>query len=209
MSANRTFVKIRRGILQHIETRNLSPSEFAALMVIILSADKASGVWFGCSLALSAKFGGTLSSKGAKDILRSLETGGYVKRFRTHGQRGNYPILVNNYEITVGDLSAYLINTEGTTDWKNPAAHRVPDDVTESVPERVTDSVPLSRPTRPQDLDTSISQERKTLSDVVGKPEKNEKKLKENPGFPDVSGASLAAIARRMESHYASGLQPK
>lgn len=125
MSKGKGFVALRRAILEHIETRKLTVTEYAALITIMLLADKANGVWFGCAVALAAKFGdGSMNQKAATRALHYLDTAGYIKRFRTHGQRGNFPILVNKYEITVGGLKGCLINADATTDWQHPATYR-------------------------------------------------------------------------------------
>jgi hypothetical protein len=142
VSANGNFVQIRRGILQHVETRRLSAREFAAYTLIVLLADSSTGVWWGNSVALAAKFGsGDVSELAAQKTLRSLGEKGYIKSLRQPGSRASYPIIVNRYKITVGKLAGGLVNAENTTDWRKPAVFPVSEEVGETVSDAVGDAV--------------------------------------------------------------------
>jgi len=79
MSTNGNFVQLRRGLLEHVETGRLSAREFAAYVLIVLLADASTGVWWGNSVALAAKFGsGDVSELAAQKTLRSLGEKGYT-----------------------------------------------------------------------------------------------------------------------------------
>lgn len=178
--------------MEHIENRSLSFTEYAVLLTLTLLADKENGVWHGCAIALSAKFGdGSLSKRAAQDALHSLEAGGYIRRFRSHGQRGNFPILVNRYEITVGGLKGALINADATTDWKNPACSAPTDNETDDRTDEGTDRRTLSRPTRPQDHKTSISQEENKVLHCA--PSAEIKKIKQIQKIPTRQHAKVTA----------------
>ena len=89
----------------------MSLREFGAYSAILLLADKASGIWWGCSIALSAQFGdGSLDSRAAKDVLRGLESKGYIKRFFKQGQRGNHVIIIDKFMVSFGALSGQRVN---------------------------------------------------------------------------------------------------
>jgi hypothetical protein len=125
----------------------MSAREFAAYSAILLLADKATGVWWGCSLALSAQFGdGSLDSRAAKDALHSLETKGYIKRFRTHGQRGNHPILIDKFLVSYGGLSGKLVNASKSKSYEGIVYEARTEQSTDERPDNRTDSRPLSIP---------------------------------------------------------------
>jgi hypothetical protein len=59
---------------------------------------------------------------GLRDIQRSLArlvSLGRIKRFRSRGRRGNYPILCGNYFVRSASLNWHRVNLEKTTDWRN------------------------------------------------------------------------------------------
>ena len=163
---NGNFVQVRRGIIEHLETGQLSAREFAVYNLIILLADKATGLWWGCSKAISAKFGhGDLDDRAAKGALHRLEENGYIRRFFVQGQRGNHPILVDKYAPTVGELKGRRVNAAATADWRYVVCDNGPDDVPDRIPEAGLDKkpetgrehVPLSIPQdlKPQEPKTS------------------------------------------------------
>jgi hypothetical protein len=160
-----SFVKSRRGILEHLEQGRLTFSEFGVFQLLLLQANKANGVVWSDSRKVAGYFNGTLNERTAKDALASLKAKGYIKEFRQQGSRGSYPILVNKYEITVGDLKGCLTNAEQTVDWQQPVVSGRPDDRPE---ERREERPPYSRPqenktSRPQDENQS-SRERQSAS---------------------------------------------
>ncbi|MDP9159243.1 MAG: hypothetical protein M3O09_03315 [Acidobacteriota bacterium] len=119
----------------------MSLREFASYCAILLLADNASGIWWGCSLALSAHFGdGSLDSRAAKEVLHSLEKKGYIKRFFKQGQRGNHPILIDKFIISFGALSGQRVNAAESLS-SDAIAYEV---VTENRPGNSTDRRPLS-----------------------------------------------------------------
>jgi len=112
------FAQIRRGILDHLRAARLTLMEFAAYVVVIILADKATGIWRGSAKALAVEV--CVSERQARHLLESLERKSYVKRFATRRKRGNYPVLVARYEVTFGAYKGMRLNAERTTDWRNP-----------------------------------------------------------------------------------------
>lgn len=146
------FVKLRRGVLEHLRDGRLTTLEFAAYVTIILLADKSNGVWHGCAAALADAMGKVVSEESKRAAQRTLATlarKGYIKNFRVQGQRHNQPILVNKYLVTVGELKDRVIDAQNSTDWKAPAVfsgtENGTDDGTEVRTENGTDSDALSR----------------------------------------------------------------
>lgn len=156
------FVKSRRGILQHLQERRLTTHQFAVFQLLLLLADKTTGVWWGDSVGVSSYL--DMGQRAAKNALHELEEEGYIKRFRQQGSRSSHPILVDKYEITVGDLKGRRVHAGHTVDWRQPATEvrpeSGPDSGRESGPEVGRDSgresgPPYTRPQETQDLKTS------------------------------------------------------
>jgi len=115
-----SFVKSRRGILQHLKEHRLNTSQFAVFQLLVLLADKATGVvWIDAPLIISQYFH-DMPLKTAQASLAALKRKGYIKSFQQQGSRSTYPVLVNKYEITVGELKGGLTNAEQTVDWRRP-----------------------------------------------------------------------------------------
>lgn len=89
------FVKMRRGIIDHIESGKLNSDESAAYMLMILKANHRTGIWRGSGLALAASFKWSLRT--AQRVLSSLISKSYISAKRARGSRGNYPIKIERY----------------------------------------------------------------------------------------------------------------
>ena len=153
------FVKVRRGILRHLQERRLTTHEFAVFQLLLLLADASTGVWWGDSVGLSVYL--DMGQRAAKNALHGLKEKGYIRAFQQKGSRSTYPILIDLYEITVGALKGSLTNAEQTVDWRNP----VLSGRTEDGPEVGPDSGPESGPPY------SRSQENKTTREAISTPD--------------------------------------
>ena len=163
------FVKVRRGILQHLQERRLTTHEFAVFQLLLLLADASTGVWWGDSVGVSAYL--DMGQRAAKNALHGLKEKGYVRAFQQKGSRSTYPILIDLYEITVGDLRGSLTNAEQTVDWRKPALSGRTEDGLEVGPDSGTESGPPY----------SRSQEYKTTREAISTPETK------TPDAPQVS----------------------
>ena len=115
------YIQKRRGILDHLRDGRLTLLELGAHDVIILLADKATGMWVGSAKALSANCGaGDITDRQARHLLESLEIKGYIRRFPKRRSHANYPILVNRYLVTFGAYSGMTLNASATSDWRKP-----------------------------------------------------------------------------------------
>jgi hypothetical protein len=88
-----SFVKLRRGILEHLPER-ITFEEYAVYTLVILKADHRNGAWRGCALALSKIVG--KSERWCQRILASLRHKGYITGNPSTG-RGQYSIRVVKY----------------------------------------------------------------------------------------------------------------
>jgi len=145
MSGNQGYVQARRGLFEHVQSGRMSLREWAVFHLLLYLANSATGVWHGSSLALMSHFGnGDMTHRQAKDVLSSLEVKGYIKRFRTQGQRGNYAILVNKYVVTSGVLSGKWANAARTVSYSDIQYDARTETVCEAVPETVPEAVPYN-----------------------------------------------------------------
>jgi hypothetical protein len=101
----------------------MTATEATAFWAMVVDADPATGVWIGSGRALSFLFNCTLSEKCARRALEGLEKnpeGPYIKRFTTPGKHGNYPILINRFEVTAGARMGLRLNADATVNWREP-----------------------------------------------------------------------------------------
>lgn len=136
------FVPLRRGLLDHMIQGKMSPLELGIYVAILLKADHRTGVWWGSAASLGFIYPG-IDRRYAQKCLFRLEENGYIKRFRSEGKRGNYPMLVNRFVATDGRRT----NAEETIDWRDvkltTGAERETERETEQVTERVTERTPI------------------------------------------------------------------
>jgi len=148
------WVKARRGIVDHLKEMRMCVSDFAVFQLLLLQANKENGVAWASSAVVASYFP-DMSPRTAKDALRRLKEKGYIREFREQGSRGSYPILIDKYEISVGDLKGCLTNAEQTVDWEHPAVSERPEDSREEGREdrpegRREDRPPYSSPQVPE-----------------------------------------------------------
>lgn len=118
MGFDRGYLKLRRGIKDHIRRGFISKMETLAFILMALDADPRTGVWWGSAKAMAGEF--TFEERTARMALESLEKKGYIKRFTRQGRHGNYAILVNNYECTDGVNEGMVLSAADTTDCEAP-----------------------------------------------------------------------------------------
>jgi hypothetical protein len=115
------YIQKRRGILDHLRDGRLTLLALGAHDVIILLADKSTGLWTGSAKALAANCGaGDITDRQARHLLESLEKKGYIRRFPKRRSHANYPILVNRYLVTFGAYTGMTLNASATSDWRKP-----------------------------------------------------------------------------------------
>lgn len=95
------YVPIRRGILEHTMSGNLSVYEYAALNILILLADKSTGRGYINAPVLRTYLPG-MSDDSAKRVLHNLELKHFIFRQITPRSPLIYPYWVNRYRPTTG-----------------------------------------------------------------------------------------------------------
>ena len=112
------YVQIRRGILEHIRSGWLSHDEALAYLVMIAEANPETGIWVGSARMLAAHC--LYSDRKARKLLESLAEKKYLNRFATAGARGNYPVLIDKFEVARGPKKGMTLNAVWSTSWDTP-----------------------------------------------------------------------------------------
>lgn len=104
------FSPIRRGLIEHIREGKFCPSDLGIYTFLQLTADWSTGVCYTCAAGIASQFGDPGLKELIQKALRRLRDNGYINYQWGHGQRGSYPILLNKYEPTVGELCGKRLN---------------------------------------------------------------------------------------------------
>jgi len=104
------YVPIRPGILEHLLRGDISAFEFGVYVIIHLQANYSSGIWCGSAPRILNS-----APRGAKlrEVQRAIEhlcDLGLLRHFHQHGQRGNFPFLINKYTVRSGALTGMRLN---------------------------------------------------------------------------------------------------
>ncbi len=122
------FYRRRRGILEHMEASRITLFDAGLHDFLCLNAQSRvgtgsslpPGIWFGSARKIWLLTGRQGSEKQIRRSLKKLEGLEWIKRWCKQGRRGDYPILLVRF--LVRDLSGkdFVVNAEGTTDWRHP-----------------------------------------------------------------------------------------
>ena len=111
MAEIRGHIRLRKGLLHHIDIGKMKFDMLAVFTYLLLKADFTCGIVWGTS----APYIGQKLRKPAKHINRQLlklEAETYIKRFGHRGQISSYEILINKYLV----FNGVLIDAVNTTD---------------------------------------------------------------------------------------------
>ncbi len=131
---NSGFTPIRNAVEEHLEKGRLTYCDFGIYVKIHLGADYKTGVWWGSAKKLLTEGPADGSLRRIRESLRRLASIIFIKPFRVRGRRGNYPVLINKFDLR-GELRGYRVNAEKTTDWRHPVLELRTDDLTDDVTE--------------------------------------------------------------------------
>lgn len=90
-----SFVKLRRGIIEHVKQRRLSEREYAAYTMMILCANHSNGHWRGSGTALACLFG--YGARTGQRTIKALSSKGYIRLPSKIPAQGNYSIGIVKY----------------------------------------------------------------------------------------------------------------
>ena len=126
------FVKIRRGILDHLLSGLISIFEFGIYVILHLQADYRTGVWTGSAPRLRAAGPRGARMRDLQRALHRLGEIGFIRIFRTPGKRGNYHVLIHKFESTDTALSGKRLNAFKSSSWEQLVFEVCTDDNTDS-----------------------------------------------------------------------------
>lgn len=120
-------VPIRLGIAEYLLRGDISAFEFGVYVIVHLQADYSTGVWRGSAPRIlnSAPRGAKL--REVQRALEHLTELGLLRHFHKHGQRGNYPFLINKFTVRSGALKGMRLNAENSDSWRHPQYERCAD----------------------------------------------------------------------------------
>jgi hypothetical protein len=117
---NNGHIKLRRGLLKHIEQGRLTTFDTGIYTRILLEADYRSGIWWGSASKLLALASADSSPRRVRASLQHLDGIGFLRRFWVRGRHGNYPVLINKFECSDGAMKGMRLNAEKSDDWRHP-----------------------------------------------------------------------------------------
>jgi hypothetical protein len=106
----KNFTPIRNGIVAHIEAGRLCPFDLGVYLLLHLRADWATGICHTCAGTLAYAFGDASLKPKIQKALRRLRDKEFLNYRNGDGSRGAYPILINKYQVTVGELFGKRLN---------------------------------------------------------------------------------------------------
>jgi len=139
------FVRLKVGLLEHIEDSRVTPTMMNVYVIVLWQADYETGFWKGSAAKIFAAWGGQLSLRTIQRALEALCREGYLKSFHQPGQRHNYPVAINKYLIKSGKHKGYWLNASDTTVPECPVYELADDentaDTSDPTPDSATDCV--------------------------------------------------------------------
>ena len=120
MSKGNGRFAVMRDLQDHLIAGRVSALDVGIYTIIHWQADFKSGVWWGSAPKVHATAPRGLSLRDVQRSIQTLTDVGFLKPFHKHGQRGNYPVLLNKYEPLSGALKGFRLNAASSDDWKQP-----------------------------------------------------------------------------------------
>jgi hypothetical protein len=136
MSKGDGFLRMRNGIMPHLERGWMDEQMFTAYTIMLAKCDYATGIWKGSADALVAAVGGQWSVRTAQEVIRRLSLGLYITSKHERGKRGNYDVLINNYEPQKGPMKGKRLRKTTTRLWsehRDQALNKAESDATNGV----------------------------------------------------------------------------
>ena len=104
------FIAVRRGLLEHLRRGKLTELEALTFIIILGLANPHSGIWWGSAKSLWGEYPFYGNERRARRALEGLASKWYIKRLSTPGKHSNYPILIDKYEVKVGEKVGLRLN---------------------------------------------------------------------------------------------------
>jgi hypothetical protein len=118
--AGKWFAILRSGILDHLLAGKLGYGELGIYAAVHLQADFRTGIWVGSAPRILATAPRGTSLREVQRRLQTLTEIGFLRPFHTHGARGNFPWLIDKYEVKLGALKGKRLNALQSDSWRSP-----------------------------------------------------------------------------------------
>ena len=114
------YAILRSGILEHLVAGRLGYPELGAYATIHLQADFRTGIWWGSAPRLLATAPRGTSLRDVQRWMQTLTRIRFLRPFHRHGERGNYPVLIDKYDVKTGALRGMRLNAWRSESWEHP-----------------------------------------------------------------------------------------
>lgn len=185
------YVPIRPGIAEYLLRGEVSAFEFGVYTIIHLQADYRTGIWHGSAPRIVASAPRGADLRKVQRAIEHLVDLGLLKHFHQHGQRGNFPFLINKFTVRSGALTGQRLNA----DKSESCRHLVYEPCAESVAESVAEDAPIQEVRSSTNKKKEVSRDRRRLV-LSGKALKELEKLNiktvpiEHKGFVEIVEAN-------------------
>ena len=144
--AGEWFAILRSGILDHLLAGKLGYGELGIYVAVHLQADLRTGIWVGSAPRILATAPRGTSLREVQRRLQTLTEIRFLRPFHTHGARGNFPWLIDKYEVKLGALKGKRLNAWQSESWRSPLYESCAEDdadcVADTCAERVAEAAP-------------------------------------------------------------------
>ena len=139
-----SYAVIRSGIIEHLLSGRLSLFDFGVYTVVHLQANFRTGIWRGSAPRILATSPRGASLRAVQRGLETLNEIGFLRSFHQRGLRGNYPVLIDKYDVRTGALKGMRLNAWKSESWEKPRYEVVAESVAQPGAENVAESAPSS-----------------------------------------------------------------
>jgi hypothetical protein len=136
-----SYAIIRSGIVEHLLSGKLSLFDLGIYTVVHLQADFKTGIWRGSAPRILATSPVGTSLRAVQRGLETLNDIRFLRSFHQRGVRGNYPVLIDKYDVRIGALKGMRLNAWKSESCEKPAYELVAESVAVPVAVRVACSV--------------------------------------------------------------------
>jgi hypothetical protein len=133
------FYPRRRGALEHLKSGRISLFDDGVHDFVCMNAQSRvgtgssipPGVWFGSARKIWLLSGRSECERKIQRSLEKLERIGWIRRWRSKGKRGDYPMLISKFRVTDGAKNVFVVNAAATIDWRSPVLTQIAPAVTD------------------------------------------------------------------------------
>jgi hypothetical protein len=119
-----SYAIIRSGIIEHLLSGKLSLFDLGIYTVVHLQADFKTGIWRGSAPRILGTAPAGTSLRAVQRAIENLTEIRFLRTFRDRGVRGNFPYLVDKYDVRIGALKGLRLNAWKSESWQKPCYER-------------------------------------------------------------------------------------